>query len=175
MTKMNLEPKTERVAIVTGGGRGLGRAMVLGLARAGTYVVATAARERTEIEAVAQEAQRDCGESRVFPLLADVTQPSSCELVVEMAMKRFGRLDVLVNNAGRGMKYVSSAFLTEPARFWEIEPETWRMIIDINVNGPFLMARNVAPVMVQAGWGRIVNVSMNRETMHRRGFSPYGP
>jgi len=70
---------------------------------------------------------------------------------------------------------VSSAFLTEPARFWEIEPETWRIMIDTNVNGPFLMARNAAPVMVKAGWGRIVNVSMNRETMRRRGFSPYGP
>jgi NAD(P)-dependent dehydrogenase (short-subunit alcohol dehydrogenase family) len=165
----------ERVAIVTGGGRGLGRAMVLGLARAGTFVVATAARERIEIETVAQEAQRDCGQARVFPVLADVTQPSICQMVVETTIKRFGRLDILVNNAGRGMKYVSSAFLREPSRFWEIEPETWRMIIDTNVNGPFLMARNAAPVMVEAGWGRIVNVSMNRETMRRRGFSPYGP
>jgi NAD(P)-dependent dehydrogenase (short-subunit alcohol dehydrogenase family) len=59
----------ERVAIVTGGGRGIGRAMVLGLARAGTFVVATAARERIEIETVAQEAQRDCGEARVSPFL----------------------------------------------------------------------------------------------------------
>ena len=104
-------------------------------------------------------------QSFASPVLADVTQPSSCEMVVETTIKRFGRLDILVNNAGRGMKYVSSAFLTEPARFWEIEPETWRMMIDTNVNGPFLMARNAAPVMVEAGWGRIVNVSMNRETM----------
>jgi 3-oxoacyl-[acyl-carrier protein] reductase len=138
-------------------------------------VVATAARERTEIEAVAQEAQRRCGEDRVFPVLADVTQPGDCDMVVEAAMKRFGRLDILVNNAGRGRKYVSSAFFAEPARFWEIAPQTWRMIVDTNVNGPFLMARSAAPVMVKAGWGPIVNVSMNRETMRRRGFSPYGP
>ncbi len=165
----------DRVAIVTGGGRGLGRAMVLGLARAGAYVLATAARERTEIEAVAQEAQQYCGEARVFPVLADVTEPSSCEMVVETATKRFGRLDILVNNAGRGMKYVSSAFLTEPTRLGEVAPKTWRMVIDTNVNGPFLMARSAAPVMMKAGWGRIVNVSMNRETMRRRGFLPYGP
>jgi len=49
------------------------------------------------------------------------------------------------------------------------------MVIDTNVNGPFLMARRVAPVMVKAGWGRIINISMNHETMRRRGFSPYGP
>ena len=109
-----------RVAIVTGGGRGLGRAMVLGLAQAGIHVVATAARERTEIEAVEEEVRQSCGESRVLPLVADVTQEDDCAEVVDAAVKRFGRLDILVNNAGRGMKYVSNEFLTEPTRFWEV-------------------------------------------------------
>src|SRR5205823_9030691 len=78
-------------------------------------------------------------------------------------------------NAGRGMKYVSERFLTEPTRFWEVEPDTWRMVIDTNVNGPFLMARAAVPHMLAGGWGRIVNMSMNHDTMRRRGFSPYGP
>ena len=104
------------VAIVTGGGRGLGRAMVLGLTQAGIHVVATAARERTEIEAVAEEVRQSCGESRVLPLLADVTHDDGCARVVDVALERFGRLDILVNNAGRGMKYVSNEFLTEPTR-----------------------------------------------------------
>jgi len=163
------------VAIVTGGGRGLGRAMVLGLAQAGIHVVATAARERTEIEAVAEEVRQSCGESRVLPLVADVTQEDDCAEVVDAALKRFGRLDILVNNAGRGMKYVSDEFLTEPTSFWEVAPETWRLVIDTNVNGPFMMARHVVPVMLKAGWGRIVNVSVSQGTMRRRGFSPYGP
>jgi NAD(P)-dependent dehydrogenase (short-subunit alcohol dehydrogenase family) len=164
-----------RVAIVTGGGRGLGRAMVLGLAQAGIHVVATAARERTEIEAVAEEVRQSCGESRVLPLVADVTQDDDCAKVVDAAVKRFGRLDILVNNAGRGMKYVSNDFLTEPTRFWEVAPETWRLVVDTNVNGPFMMARHAVPVMLKAGWGRIVNVSVSQGTMRRRGFSPYGP
>jgi NAD(P)-dependent dehydrogenase (short-subunit alcohol dehydrogenase family) len=163
------------VAIVTGGGRGLGRAMVLGLARAGIHVVATAARERTEIEAVAEEVRQSCGESRVLPLVADVTQEDDCAEVVDAAVKRFGRLDILVNNAGRGMKYVSNEFLTEPTRFWEVAPETWRLVIDTNVNGPFMMARHAVPVMLKAGWGRIVNISVSQGTIRRRGFSPYGP
>lgn len=163
------------VAIVTGGGRGIGRAMVLGLAQAGIHVVATAARERAEIEAVAEEVQRNCGGSRVLPLVADVTQNDDCAEVVDAAVKRFGRLDILVNNAGRGMKYVSNEFLTEPTRFWDVAPETWRLVIDTNVNGPFMMARYAVPVMLKAGWGRIVNVSVNQGTMRRRGFSPYGP
>jgi NAD(P)-dependent dehydrogenase (short-subunit alcohol dehydrogenase family) len=164
-----------QVAIVTGGGRGLGRAMVLGLANAGIHVVATAARERTEIEAVAEEVLQSCGESRVLPVVADVTREDDCAAVVDAAVKRFGRLDILVNNAGRGMKYVSNEFLTEPTRFWEVASETWRLVIDTNVNGPFMMARHTVPVMLKAGWGRIVNVSVSQGTMRRRGFSPYGP
>jgi NAD(P)-dependent dehydrogenase (short-subunit alcohol dehydrogenase family) len=73
------------------------------------------------------------------------------------------------------MKYVSQRFLTEPTRFWETDPDVWRMVIDTNVNGPFLMARAAVPVMIAAGRGRIVNISMNHATMRRRGFSPYGP
>lgn len=159
------------VAVVTGGGRGLGRAMVLGLAAAGARVVATASREASEIEGVALEA----GNDRVFPMLADVAREEDCAGVVAMASERFGRLDILVNNAGRGMKFVSERFLTEPTRFWETDPDVWRMVIEANVNGPFLMARAAAPVMIAAGRGRIVNISMNHATMRRRGFSPYGP
>ena len=73
------------------------------------------------------------------------------------------------------MKYVSESFMTEPTRFWEVAPETWRLVIDTNVNGPFLMARAAVPAMRKAGWGRIVNISMGHETMRRPGFSPYGP
>ncbi|WP_201752173.1 SDR family NAD(P)-dependent oxidoreductase [Microvirga arsenatis] len=159
------------MAIVTGGGRGLGRAMVLGLAAAGARVVATAAREAAEIEAVAGES----GSSRVIPMIADVAREEDCARIVALARDRFGRLDMLVNNAGRGMKYISERFLTEPTRFWEIDPDVWRMVIDTNVNGPFLMARAAAPAMIDAGRGRIVNISMNHATMRRRGFSPYGP
>ena len=102
-----------RLAIVTGGGRGLGRAMVLGLAAQGAHVIATAARETGEVEAVGREA----APGRVLPIIADVTSEEDCAAVVASALERFGRLDILVNNAGRGMKYVSDRFLTEPSRF----------------------------------------------------------
>lgn len=152
MTRNGEAPK---VAVVTGGGRGLGAAMAIGLARTGYRVVVTAAHERAEI--------------------ADVTREDECERVVEAALTRFGSLDVLVNNAGRGMKYISEAFMTEPTHFWEADPNAWRLVIDTNVNGPFLMARAAVRSMLRQRWGRIVNVSMNHETMRRAGFSPYGP
>jgi NAD(P)-dependent dehydrogenase (short-subunit alcohol dehydrogenase family) len=107
---------SDRVAVVTGGGRGLGRAMALGLAGAGCRVVITAARETQEIAALAAEG----GAERILALTADVTREEDCARVVQATLSRFGRFDILVNNAGRGMKYVSERFLTEPTRFWEI-------------------------------------------------------
>ena len=159
------------VGIVTGAGRGLGRAMALGLVRAGVRVIATASRESAELDSVAAEA----GGERLRAVTADVTREADCARVVKAALDAFGPPDILVNNAGRGMKYVNERFLTEPTRFWEIDPEVWRMVIDTNVNGPFLMARAATPHMIAAGRGRIVNISMNHATMRRRGFSPYGP
>ncbi len=159
-----------KVAIVTGGGRGIGRAIAEGYAREGARVVVTAAREQADIETF----ERTWSE-QALAVLADVTNAEACERVVEDALQRFGRIDILVNNAGRGMKYVSSDFLTEPPRFWTVDPVVWRLVVDTNVNGPFFMARAVVPAMLRAGRGTIINISMHYETMKRRGFSPYGP
>jgi NAD(P)-dependent dehydrogenase (short-subunit alcohol dehydrogenase family) len=168
-------PLNGRVAIVTGSGRGLGRAMALGLAKAGATVVATAARERDEIERLARDVQAGGGGDAIYPMLADVTREDDCATTVATTLDRFGRLDILINNAGRGMKYVSEDFLTQPTRFWETPAAAWRLVIETNVVGPFLMARAAVPAMLEHRWGRIVNISMNAETMRRRGFSPYGP
>jgi 3-oxoacyl-[acyl-carrier protein] reductase len=169
------QPLKGRVVIVTGAASGLGRAMALGLVEAGAHVVATASHSATALDALAAQANNRRGNGTVFPLLGDVTDPADCEKIVATALAGFGKLHILINNAGRGMKYVSEAFMTTPTRFWETNPETWRMIINTNVNGPFLMSRAVVPHMLAAGWGRIINISMNYETMRRRGFSPYGP
>ncbi len=161
-----------KVAIVTGAGRGLGRAIAEVYLQEGASVTITAAREQAELN---QLAQQD-GSERVLALLADVTNPEACEQVVEQTIQRFGHVDILVNNAGRGMKYVNASFLMEPTRFWEAEPSAWRMIIDTNVNGPFYMARAfVTRLLSQQREGSIINISMSYEGMKRRGFSPYGP
>jgi NAD(P)-dependent dehydrogenase (short-subunit alcohol dehydrogenase family) len=159
------------VAIVTGGGRGIGRAIATAYLREGARVVVTAAREQAEIESLAHAA----GPERSLALLADVTDPAACQRVVAATLTRFQRVDVLVNNAGRGMKYVSPDFMTTATRFWEVPPETWMLVIATNVNGPFFMTRAATPPMLRQGAGSIINISMNYETMKRRGFSPYGP
>ena len=145
--------------------------MALGLSRAGFRVAITAARNRAELEAVAREAPR----GQVYPVISDASRESDCAALVREVQEQVGPVDVLVNNAGRGMRYVSERFMVEPTRFWETDPETWQMVIDTNVNGPFFLARAMTPGMISRGWGRIINISMNHETMRRVGFSPYGP
>ncbi len=164
-----------KTAIVTGGGRGLGRAMALGLLRAGANVAITAARTTQEIETVEKEGVKLGATGTLRKFVADVTREEDCRLVVSETIREFGSVHILVNNAGRGMRFVSEKFFDTPTKFWQTDPAVWRMIIDTNVNGPFLMAREVAPQMLKQGWGRIVNISMNHETMRRAGFSPYGP
>jgi NAD(P)-dependent dehydrogenase (short-subunit alcohol dehydrogenase family) len=158
--------------------------MALGLARAGANVVITAARGRHEIEAVADEAKTSpAGLVRggivrggtVRGLTADVTSEGDGLRVVSEALREFGSIHILVNSAGRGMRFVSENFLNTPTKFWQTDPAVWRMIVDTNVTGPFLMARAVVPHMLKQRWGRIINISMNYETMRRAGFAPYGP
>src|SRR6202171_6425808 len=172
MTRGELSGKT---AIVTGGGRGLGRAMALGMLRAGANVVITAARTQQEIDLVEIEAVniREAGTLRKFA--ADVTREEDCRLVVSETIREFGSVHILVNNAGRGMRFVSEKFFDTPTKFWQTDPAVWTMIINTNVNGPFLMAREVTPHMLKQGWGRIINIYMNHETIGRACFSPYGP
>lgn len=161
-----------KVAIVTGAGRGIGRAIAEAYLQEGAFVTITAAHGQVELD---QLAGQDWSE-RVLALLADVTNPEACEEVVDQTVQRFGHIDILVNNAGRGMKYVSASFLTEPTRFWEIDSATWRMIIETNVNGPFYMARAaVQRMLAQGSGGSIIGIGVSYQTMKRRGFSPYGP
>lgn len=164
---------SEQVAIVTGGGRGIGRAIALAYASAGADVVITVARRMEEAERVAAESAELRG--RVHVCRADVTVEDDVSRLVEAALALRGRIDVLVNNAARGMRFVNERFMTEPRPFWEAAPDAWRLVIETNILGVFLVSRVVVPHMLAAGRGSIVNVTINRSTMVRRGFSPYGP
>jgi NAD(P)-dependent dehydrogenase (short-subunit alcohol dehydrogenase family) len=163
-----------RTAIVTGGGRGIGRAIALAYARAGARVLATAARNRDELHAVAAAADGLPGE--IHALRADVSDPADAEALASRALELGqGRVDVLVNNAARGMRFVNPRFMTDPQPFYLADPQAWRMVIDTNVTGAFLVTRAVVPHMVREGQGSVINITINRATMTRRGFSPYGP
>ena len=165
----------DRVVIVTGGGRGLGREMALSLAASGARVVITAARSPKELDQVAREAGEIAGNGRCLPVAADVTNPADCERTLAEALREFGPVYGLINNAGRGMRLISETFNVEPTRFWEADGDAWRSIMDININGAFHMSRTIAPVLIDQGAGMIVNISTSPVTMTRRGYSPYGP
>jgi NAD(P)-dependent dehydrogenase (short-subunit alcohol dehydrogenase family) len=154
--------------LVTGGTSGLGRAMAEALAEAGAAVALTG-RSAERAAEVAADLPGAVG------LELDVRDESSVARAVEAAWSRLGGLDMLVNNAGIGMRTVNPRFMTQPQAFWEVPADGFRAVIDTNLTGYFLVAREVTPRMLAAGHGRIVNVSVNDETMRRAGFVPYGP
>jgi gluconate 5-dehydrogenase len=155
-------------ALVTGGTSGLGLAMASALARAGATVVITS----RSAERAAAAAARLPG---ALGVAADAADQASVAGAVDQVWSRLGGLDLLVNNAGLGMRTVNPRFMVEPQGFWDVPAEGFREVIDVNLTGYFLMAREVTPRMLDAGSGRIVNISMNHTTMTRRGFVPYGP
>lgn len=163
-----------RCVIVTGGGRGLGREMALALVGSGANVMATAANSHDELATLKNDAAA-LGSGKLKAIIADATRYSDCEKVISATREAFGSVHCLVNNAGRGMRLVSETFTTKPCLFWNTDPEAWKTIINCNINGPFNMARAITPVLVDQGFGKIINVSTSLQTMTRTGYSPYGP
>jgi len=165
----------QRVAIVTGGLRGLGRAMALGLAKVGHSVVAVGHIGGDVAEMEAAAGALGFG-ARFHPLVADLREPGECDRVVVAARARFGTVDILVNNAGLTFTYIDPPRFRRPTpqRFWEVTDEIVANVIATNYLAGDRLSRRVAPAMVARGWGRIVNVTTKLDTMNRLGTHPYG-
>jgi NAD(P)-dependent dehydrogenase (short-subunit alcohol dehydrogenase family) len=158
---MPTQPKT---AIVTGAASGMGRVMALGLSEAGFDVVAT---------------DRNAAALKTLPnavktVAADLTDPKSFDAIAAETIAAFGRIDVLVNNAGIGQAGIRADQRRNPIRFWEITPEQWSLFLAINATGPIMMSRAVLPYMLKANSGRIVTVTTSLGTMVREGYLLYG-
>jgi NAD(P)-dependent dehydrogenase (short-subunit alcohol dehydrogenase family) len=157
-----------RRVLVTGGTSGLGLAMAAALAEAGAAVVLTG---RSGERAAAAAAGLPGGAG----IEMDVRDEASVARGVDQAWSRLGGIDLLVNNAGIGMRTVNPQFFTRAQGFWEVPADGFRAVVETNLTGYFLVAREIVPRMLAAGSGRIVNISVNHSTMQRAGFVPYGP
>jgi NAD(P)-dependent dehydrogenase (short-subunit alcohol dehydrogenase family) len=155
--------------LVTGATSGLGRTMAEALARAGARVAVTS---RNVTRARATAAELGAGAAGVE---LDVRDADSVSAAIDETYALLGGLDMLVNNAGIGMLTVNPRFMIEPQPFWEVPPAGFRDVLETKVTGSFLVAREVVPRMLRDGGGRVVTISMNEQTMVRRGFVPYGP
>lgn len=158
--------------LVTGASSGLGFSMAEALLQSGA-TVALAARPGGKLDEAVDRLKQEGYPAFGIPL--DVRSEQSVEEAVQWIKREWGKLDVLVNNAGIGMRTVNPRFLVETQPFFKVTPEGFRDLIDTNLTGYFLVSRGFAPLMIEQGKGRIINISMNHETMKRKGFIPYGP
>ena len=144
--KFNL---SENTAVITGGGTGLGREMALALSRAGAYVI-IAGRRQNPLKEVADIIIHEGG--KCLPVQTDITDSSEVYRLFDLSIKKFGKVDVLVNNAGmvagQGGKPI-----------WEISDSEWRKVIDANLTGSFYCARAISQHMIERESGKIINVS----------------
>lgn len=159
-----------RVAIVTGGARGLGEVMTLALAKAGAKVLIVG-RDREALEECSRIASVD-GEVRTF--VADLTQDGACQATVNEALAHFGRVDILINNAGTTIELMRRQSGEVAPTYENIRPEEFRRIMDVNTVSPFFMSRAAIPSMRKNHWGRIINITTSLDTMWRKGLIPYG-
>ncbi|MDH5749561.1 MAG: SDR family oxidoreductase [Rhodospirillales bacterium] len=142
-TSLNLK---DQVALITGAARRIGRATALALAEEGAAIVLNARTSGDEIEAVAGEIRAMGG--RAMTCLADITDEDAVQDMVDAVVKEFGRIDILINNAG----------IRRQAAFTEMSLSEWREILAVILDGTFLCSRAVIPVMIKGGGGAIVNI-----------------
>ena len=159
-------------AVVTGATSGLGLAMARALLGAGA-TVAVSARDTPRLGETVAELRADGLPAE--PLALDVRDPVATGRAAVALGERWSGLDLVVNNAGIGMRTVNPRFLEEPQPFWQVTPEGFADVIATNLSGYFHVARAFAPLFLEQGHGRFITVTMNHETMRRRGFVPYGP
>jgi len=136
-----------KVAVVTGSGRGIGRAIALAFAREGADVVVNVSKSVEQMNQVVKEIE-NLG-ARAIGIVADVSSFSDAEKLIKGAIEHFGKVDILVNNAGIG----------RPAMCYEMTEEDWKRVIDVNLTGTFNCIRAVAPHMIERKTGRIINIS----------------
>ena len=151
----------DRVAIVTGGSKGLGKAMAAGLASAGAKLVLVS-RNQAEVEAAAAEISRDYGVPAIG-LQADVTLEDQVQGVVDTCLEEFGKVDVLLNNAAINIR----------GTIEELSLAEFKQVMDINVNGVWLFARAVIPHMKKAASGRIINLASTLGLVGLSDRTPY--
>lgn len=135
-----------RVAIVTGAGRNIGRAIALQLARAGAAVVINTRANQAEADKVAGEITGAGG--KAASVLGDVADPKTAAALADTAAKRFGRIDILINNAA----------LRGEQAFEEMSYADWRRVLDVGLDGPFHCVKACLPLLKQSGQGAIVNI-----------------
>ena len=161
-----------RVVIVTGADRGLGRAMSLGLARAGATVI-LASPELEGLKAVAAEIG-SLGAGRALVQVVDITDIRSCRALVHRTLEQTGRLDVLVNNARRLHRGPGIPPRGNSLPVFETDPEIYRQTVQVNVIGTFFITRAALAHFREQGKGKIINLTTSARHFYHRHDSPYG-
>lgn len=156
-----LQDLTEQVAIVTGASRGIGRAIALALAGEGAKVVVNYASSSSAAEEVVGAISQAGGDA--IAIQADVSKLEQVEALVNQTLEKFGRIDVLVNNAG----------ITRDTLLLRMKPEDWQAVIDLNLTGVFLCTRAVSKVMLKQKSGRIINIASISGQMGNPGQANY--
>ena len=154
---------TGKVALITGAGRGIGRTIAEGLAKAGAEVVLVA-RTEDEVKRAALEITNETG-IKALGLAGDVTDSGSITKAVQKAIEEFGHIDILINNAGTSVRKTT----------FELPEEDWDMVMDVNFKSVFLMCKAVGKHMVERRYGRIVNVASVASVLTLASGTPYGP